>query len=256
MKRCLVAALFIAITCSAARSAPPVFKEKKYFGPIPWNSFSVAVGFLDGANFDYLTDYLDSWAKQGCGQAFGFDTFAELSLAPYARLAYERQLTPNHFLKLASSFSYLKTTSIGKECVIVPVDTTSESRVLDINQTFKVYLLSFDAGFSYYFVPPEVERFSPYAGAGFSAVLPFTRLTTPSTFNGKPYPNPAENISRNSLEAGLHLEFGMNYYVTNRYAFGIEGRYQMAHSKFFIHKSNFDLDYSGFTLSLNLIYLL
>jgi len=52
------------------------------------------------------------------------------------------------------------------------------------------------------------------------------------------------------------VEFGMNYYITNRYAFGIEGKYLMAHSKFYIHNSNFDLNYSGLALSLNLIYLL
>jgi opacity protein-like surface antigen len=258
MRKYLAAAVLVitVFTCSVARSAPPIFKEKKYFGPIPFNSFSLAVGFLDGANFDYLTDHLDDWAKQSCGQKFGYDDFEDLPIAPYARLAYERQLTPNHFFKIATSLSHLKVTSLGRECVLIAPDTTNNTILLDFTQTFRVYLLSFDAGFSYYFVTPEVERFSPYAGAGFSAVIPMARLKTESTYDGKPYDNPAANISRNSYEAGMHLEFGMNYYLTNRYAFGIEGRYQMAHSKFYIHKGNFDLDYAAFALSLNLIYLL
>jgi opacity protein-like surface antigen len=257
MKRYLVAAAFViaVFACSAAQSAPPIFKEKKYFGPIPWNSFSLAVGFFDGADIDYLTEGLDNWSKKNCAQRYGFDNFEALPLAPYARLAYERRLTPNHFFKAASSIAYLKTTGTGLECVpIIPPDTTGKNIALD--QTFKVYLLSIDFGFSYYFVAPEVERFSPYAGAGFSAVVPMARLETESTLNGVPYSNPDENVSRNSFEAGMHMEFGMNYYITNRNAFGIEGRYQMAHSKFYIHNSNFDLNYSGFTLSLNLIHLL
>jgi len=258
MKRYLVAAtLAIAVfACSAAQSAPPIFKEKKYFGPIPWNCFSFAAGFLDGANFDYLTEGLDNWSKKNCAQNFGFDNFEDLPLAPYARLAYERRLTPNHFFKVASSIAYLSTTGAGRECVSIAPDTTNYNIALDVDQTFSVYLLSTDFGFSYYFVAPEVERLSPYAGAGFSAVVPMARLKTESTLNGKPYSNPAENVSRNSFEAGMHVEFGMNYYITNRYAFGIEGKYLMAHSKFYIHNSNFDLNYSGFALSLNLIYLL
>jgi hypothetical protein len=258
MKGYLVAGVFLiaVFVSSAVQPAPPIYKERKYFGPIPWNSFSVGVGFYDGANFDYLTEHLDNWAKQRCGQKFGFDNFENLPLAPHIRLGFERQLTPNHFLKISSSLSYLKTTSLGTDCV--PTDTTRLN--LDINRTFKAYFFSLDAGFSYYFVTPEVERFSPYAGAGFSAIVPMARLKTKSTYQGDPYTNPAEtdseNVSQNSFEAGMHMEFGMNYYITNRYAFGLEGKYQMAHSKFYIHKGNFDLNYSGFTLSLNLIYLL
>ena len=49
---------------------------------------------------------------------------------------------------------------------------------LDIKRNFKVYLLTLEAGFMYYFTPPEPQRFSPYAGAGFAAVLTlFTFLT-------------------------------------------------------------------------------
>ena len=48
----------------------------------------------------------------------------------------------------------------------------------------------------------------------------------------------------------------MTYFITNRYAAGLEGKYQMSQSKFYIHDGNFDLNYSGFILSLNLIYYL
>ncbi len=237
------------LVCSVAQGAPPIFKEKKYFGPIPYNSLFLAVGFFDGADFTYLTEHLDNWAKARNGS----ETFEELSPAPYGRLSYERQLTPNHFFKGSASLSYIHTSSVGSYVAALP-DTNYD---LSIERTLKVYLLTLEAGFSYYFTPPEPQRFSPYVGAGFAAVVPMVRLDTESTkSDGTPFSNPAENVSQNSFQAGLHMEFGMTYFITNRYAAGLEGKYQMAQSKFDIHNGNFDLKYSGFILSLNLIYYL
>jgi len=253
----ILAALLVS---SAVLAAPPIFKEKKYFGPIPLNSFSFNFGFLDGPDFDYLTEHLDTWSKLRCGERFGYDTFEEIPLSPYFQVAYERQLTPNHFFRAGTSISYITQSSVGLDCVSVPTDTTPVTVALDIERTLKVYLLSFDFGFTYCFVTPEVQRFSPYAGAGFSSVVPLTRLDAEATRDGGPFPGYAETygekVSENSLQAGMHLEFGMKYYISNRYAAGMEGRYQMSQSKFDIHGANFDLKYSGFTLTLNLIYLL
>jgi hypothetical protein len=253
MKRYSILFLVVAslLVCSVAQGAPPIFKEKKYFGPIPYNSVFLAVGFLDGADFTYLTEHFDTWAKARNGS----DTFEELSPAPYGRLSYERQLTPNHFLRTSVSMSYIKTSSDGSYVTSVD-DTTNVA--LDIERTLKVYLLTLEAGFSYYFTAPAPQLFSPYVGAGFAAVVPMVRLDTESTrtSDGTPFSNPLESASRNSFEAGLHMEFGMTYFITNRYAAGLEGKYQMSQSKFYIHNGNFDLKYSGFILSLNLIYYL
>jgi hypothetical protein len=247
----LVLVVVSLLVCSVAQSAPPIFKEKKYFGPIPYNSFAVAAGFLDGADFTYLTEHFSNWANS---HGKGLDTFKELSPAPYGRLSYERQLTPNHFLKGSTTLSYISTSSVGNYIADIN-DTTKYA--LDIARTFKVYLMTFEAGFSYYFVAPEPQRASPYVGAGFAAVIPMVRLDTKSTrSDGSAFSNPSENVSRNSFEAGLHLEFGMNYFFSNRYAAGLEGKYQMAQSKFYIHGGNFDLKYAGFILSLNMIYYL
>ena len=252
MKRHLIAALLIVVicACSTAHAAPPIFKEKKYFGPMPFGSLSLSVGFLDGVDFTLLTDALNNWAVA----RHGYDTFGDLPLAPSARLSYEYQMTPNHVLKVSSTFTYLKQGSVGKYVAEYP-DTNYN---LDIARTLKVYLLTFEAGFSYYFVPPAPESFSPYAGAGFAAVVPLVRLDTESSLHssGAPFANPGENVSKNSFEAGLHMEFGMNYYLSNRFAMGMEGKYQMAQSKLTVHGGNFDLKYTGFILSLNLIYYL
>jgi opacity protein-like surface antigen len=252
MKRYSILVIVVAslLFCSIAQGAPPIFKEKKLFGPIPYNSFSMAVGFLDGADFTFLTEHLSDWAKAHHGS----DTFEELSPAPYGRLSYERQITPNHFLKGSASMSYINTSSVGSYVASVN-DTTNVA--LTSSRTLKVYLLTLEAGFSYCFIPPEPQRFSPYFGAGFAGVIPMVRLDTESTtLDGSPFANPTENVSQNSFQAGLHMEFGMTYYITNRYAAGLEGKYQMSQSKFDIHNGNFDLKYSGFILSLNLIYYL
>lgn len=252
MKRHLIAAILIAVICasSTAHAAPPIFKEKKYFGPMPFSNVSLSAGFLDGADFSLLTDALNNWAVARNGH----DTFGNLALAPSVRLSYEYQMTPNHFLKVSSSFSYLKQGSVGAYVAEYP-DTNYS---LDIARTLKVYLLTFEAGFSYYFVPPAPESFSPYAGAGFAAVVPLVRLDTESSLHetGQPFANPGENVSQNSFQAGLHLEFGMNYYLSNRFALGMEGKYQMAQSKFDVHGANFDLKYTGFILAINVVYYL
>jgi opacity protein-like surface antigen len=249
MKRVLVTAVLLAaLAASAVQAEPPVFKDKKYFGPIAHNGLSFGVGFLDGADFDYLFEHLDAWARA----RNGFDNWELIPISPYAHARYERQLTPNHYFKSVASLSYISSSSLGQYVAQFP-DTLL---LLDIERDFAVYLFAVDVGFSYCFITPAPQRFSPYTGAGFSAVVPMVRLDTRSFDNGKPFSNPAESISQNSFQAGLHFEFGMNYFISNRYALGLEGKYQMSQSKFDIHGGNFDLKYAGFMLTLNLTYFL
>jgi len=245
-----VAILFVSLlACSVARAEPPIFKEKKFFGPIPPNGLSLAIGFIDGADFDYLTEHFNTWAEA----RKGFDNFAEISTSPSGRLSYERQLTPNHFFKGTAGLSYIHTASDGYYVVAQP-DTNYE---LDIERSLKVYLVTFEAGFSYYFTPPEPQSFSPYVGAGFMAAVPMVRLETTSTkSDGTPFSSPEENVSRNSFEAGWHMELGLHYFITNRFAAGLEGKYQMAQSKFYIHNGNFDLSYASFVFSLSFTHYL
>jgi hypothetical protein len=248
MKRYVLLSIILAmIMVSAdADAAPPIFKQKKYFGPIPFNTVSISIGFIDGPSAEYLFDHLDNWAVQRNGR----DIYDDFATSPFARLGFERQVTPNHFIRTSFCFSYLKATSAGYYVAQYP-DT---NYALDIERTFEVFLLSVDLGFSYYIIPPEVRRFSPYIGGGFGFVFPLARLNTDSFSAGRPFSNPAENISRDSMQAGLHSEFGMIYYITNRYSATVEGRYQMAQSKFYIHEANFVINYAGFTLSMNFNY--
>ena len=252
MKRVFAIAVIVAsLAASSAQAEPSTFKDKKYFGPMGQNGLSVGVGFLDGCDFDYLFEHLDNWANA----RNGFDNWEFLSISPYGHVRYERQLTPNHFFKSVASLSRITSSSAGEYVATFP-DTTLDNLLLTFERDFEVYLFAVDIGFSYCFVVPEPQRFSPYTGAGFSAVVPFVSLETQCYDNGEPYDNPAENVSETSLQAGLHFEFGMNYYLSNRYALGVEGRYQMSQSKFDVHEGNFDLKYAGFVLTLNFTYFL
>lgn len=251
-----VLCLFVLIS-SEVQSAPPVFKEKKYFGPIPYNTFTIAGGFLDDPSAEYLMEHLDHWAEKRAGY-FNWEDF---EVSPFARLGYERQITPKHFIRTSLTVTYLEARGAGEYIgeITVPSPTpgypdTTINVPLSVNRTFMVYLVSLELGFTYYFFPPEVRHTSPFFGAGFSAVFPFEELKSDTYWEGRYIENPGENVSEKSLEAGLHLEFGIIYYLTNRYSTAIEGRYQMAQSKFHHHDANFDIRYSGFTLTLNLNY--
>lgn len=249
----VVTVLVVAIAAASVHAAPPLFKQKKYFGPIPFNTFTFAVGFLDGPTAENFTDYLSFWAEQ----RNGYDSWEYFTTSPFARVGYERQMTPNHFFRASASFGYLSTSSIGEYVASVyDVEGDSLRNVqLDIERDLKVYLFQLEAGFSYYFLSPEPRNFSPYIGAGLSAVIPLVRLETQSwEQDGTTFDNPGENVSRNSVEPGFHAELGLNYYISNRYSLGMEGRYQLSKSDFYHHGANFDIEYSGFTLTLDFNY--
>ncbi len=246
----LIPVLAMLFACQAA--AAPSYRQKKYFGPIPTNNFSFSMGFIDGPSDDYLTEHLGIWADLRGGE----DYFEGISTAPFVQIGYERMLTPFHFLRANVSFCYLKNRSIGYFFTLDPDPEADPPLMkLDFERELKIYYYSFDIGFGYYFVEPKVRTLTPYLSGGFSGVVPMVRLRTDSfRENGDVYDLPDENVEQNSYQAGLHAEFGMRYYITNRYGAGLEGRYQMSQSKFDIHNFNFDMDYSGLSLALSAYY--
>lgn len=246
----LTMALVIALIAANAHAKPPLFKQKKYYGPIPFNTVSFSLGFVDGPSAEYLIQHFNWWAVA----RNGYDEWEDFTTSPFARVGYERQMTPNHFFRTSLSFGYLKGKSQGEYVASVTQADTLANIALDIKRELAVYLFQLEAGFSYFFISPEPRSFSPYVGAGFAAVIPVVRLNTDSYSNGSPFSNPAETISRESLEVGFHAELGMIYYITNRYSAAMEGRFQQAQSEFYIHDANFDIDYGGFTLALNFNY--
>jgi hypothetical protein len=242
----IIVVLLAAVCTSEVSAQSGIYKRKKYFGAIPMNGASIFVGFLDGPDHEYLTEHLQTYARLRGGD----EDWSEWSTSFYARLGYQRQVSPNHFLVTNFNFAYLTAEGNGELYTITdPVVFVTTER------TLKTYLFSVDLGFNYYMVKPSVQKIAPYIGGGFSLVVPHEKLE--STFrrdDGSVYDAPGESVSETSFEPGVFGQFGITYYISNRWGAAMDGRYQITQSKFRIHEGNFDISYSGICLSLGLHY--
>lgn len=234
--------LFIAADASAQSS---LYKQKKYFGAIPMNGLNVFIGFLTGPDHKYLTEHLSDFAKKHDGK----ETWDDWSTLFHTRIGYQRQVSPNHFVVTNFNFSYMSTEGSGDLFTMTepPVYVTTE-------RTLTTYLFSLDVGFLYYMIKPSVQKIAPYIGGGFSAVVPHEKLDSTWRDDGTVYDNPGESVSETSFEPGVYGQFGINYYISNRWGATLDGRLQMTQSKFRIHGGNFDIDYSGLCMAVGLQY--
>lgn len=235
--------IFVAADASAQSS---LYKQKKFFGSIPMNGVNVFVGFLDGPDHQYLTDFLSEYAILHGGT----ETWDDWSTSFYTRIGYQRQVSPNHFLVTNFNFAYLTADGSGELFTMTdpPVYVTTE-------RTLTTYLFSLDVGFQYYMIKPEVQKIAPYIGGGFSGVVPYEKLE--STFrraDGTVVETPEDSVTETSFEPGVYAQFGINYYISNKWGVTLDGRYQMAQSKFKVYGGNFDIDYQGLCLALGLQY--
>jgi hypothetical protein len=241
-----VIVLLAAISASEASAQSGMYRKKKYFGAIPMNGASLFIGFLDGPDHKYLTEHLSNWAIQRGGN----ESWENWSTSFYTRLGYQRQVSPNHFLITNLNFAYLKAEGKGEFFTM-----TDPIVYLTTERTLTTYLFSLDVGFHYYMIKPSVQKIAPYIGGGFSLVVPHERLKSDfKEADGTPYSNPAESINETSLEPGIFGQFGITYYISNRWGTALDGRYQVSQSKFRIHGGNFDISYSGLCLTLGLHY--
>lgn len=246
MKRIASGVIIFALIliCMEPASAQRLFKERKKFGPVPIRSISLSVGFIDGPEANDLTDHLYRWALERGGDE-GKNIFDEIGTSPYMKVGFERLISREIFLTAALNFSYFKTESSGGY-----ITRTEPSIYLDMNRELSIYLFSLDLGLKYYMSKLEVKNLVPYFGGGFSAALPVVELDTELYDEGVPYTSSGGTVSETSLEEGMHAEFGLIYFITNRMSGSFEARYQMCQSKFDIHDANFDLRYRGITLAL------
>mgnify|MGYP001824502067 CR=1 FL=1 len=242
----VVLALLVIFASADVSAQSSLYKQKKYFGAIPMNGFNLFIGFLDGPDHKYLSEYLSEYAIQHGGT----ETWDEWSTSFYTRIGYQRQVSPNHFLVSNLNFSYLSAEGNGDFFTLTdPVEYVVSSR------TLTTYLFSLDVGFLYYMIKPEVQKIAPYIGGGFSAVVPYEKLET-SLINdeGEDVSTPEDSASETSFEPGVYAQFGINYYISNKWGATLDGRFQMAQSKFKIYEGNFDISYAGLCLALGLHY--
>jgi hypothetical protein len=242
----ILLALLVIFTAADVSAQSSLYKKKKFFGAIPMNGVSLFVGFLDGPDHKYLTEHLSTFAVLHGG----LETWEEWSTSFYTRAGYQRQISPNHFLVTNLNFAYLSAAGSGDLFTITdpPVYAMTD-------RTLATYLFSLDLGFLYYMIKPEVQKIAPYIGGGFSAVVPYEKLDT--TFrrdDGSVIDNPSETVSETSFEPGVYGQFGINYYISNKWGATMDGRFQMTQSKFRIHGGNFDVNYAGLCLAIGLQY--
>jgi len=242
----LAGALLVILAASDVSAQSSLYKQKKYFGAIPMNGVSLFVGFLDGPDHKYLTEHLNTFAVLRGGS----ETWEDWSTSFYTRAGYQRQISPNHFLVTNLNFAYLSADGNGELYTI-----SDPPEYVTTERTLTTYLFSVDLGFLYYMIKPEVQKMAPYIGGGFSAVVPYEKLDT--TFrrdDGSVLENPGETVSETSFEPGVYGQFGINYYISNKWGATMDGRFQMSQSKFRIHGGNFDVSYAGLCLAIGLQY--
>lgn len=246
----IVIALLVIFVATEASAQSSLYKQKKYFGAIPLNGVNFFVGFLDGPDHKYLTEHLSNFADDHHGS----ENWDDWSTSFYTRFGYQRQVSPNHFVVTNFNFSYLSAEGSG-----YLYTRTDPSVYVTTERTLTTYLFSLDVGFLYYMIKPEVQKIAPYIGGGFSAVVPHEKLdSTWRRDDGTVYDNPGESVSETSFEPGVYGQFGINYYISNKWGATLDGRIQIAQSKFRIQREymggNFDISYAGLCLALGLHY--
>jgi hypothetical protein len=249
MRRTISAAVaFLLIFAAADVSAQSsLYRKKKHFGPIPLNNVNLFVGFLDGPDHSYVTDYLNYFAEERLGS----ETWDDWSTSFYTRMGYQRQVSPNHFLVTNFNFAYLSANGSGEYGALGTTPVW-----VDTDRTLTSYLFSVDLGFLYYMLKPTVQKIAPYIGGGFSGVVPYEKLETTLTRqdDGTVYGEPGQTVSETSFEPGVYGQFGINYYTSNKWAVSLDGRFQMTRNKFRVEEGNPEIDYAGLCLSLGLQY--
>ncbi|MEE9270228.1 MAG: hypothetical protein V3V49_08200 [Candidatus Krumholzibacteria bacterium] len=235
----------------------PILKPRKYHGPIPRRSFTFSVGFLGGA------DNVDMWAHLDGLVPATFERFLfteDFSSGVQLDLTYTVKMHPQFAFRVKGGAGFLSSQSKGKTAAFAsPSDTIST--LVDFTREFDVTLLSVEASGIYYFQDASVDEFQVYLGGGFSMYFPIADFdeTVVSAATGASFRDLVADVSDTDTTPGVHGILGFLYHIRNSLAFNVEARAQLAQSKFVItaptasagvQPLSFDVDYTGFTLSL------
>jgi hypothetical protein len=236
--------------------AEPILKPKKYHGPIPQSSLSIAIGFYSGASAEEMWSYLDRQIDQPLQKELKTEDFGS---APNIDLVYNKKLHPNFAFRLKGGVAFLKSSSTGQLVPSPEVDTLGLAPLLDFNREFNTTLFSFEASALYYFQDASVDEFQMYLGGGFGFYLPWEKYEESYIDHDTGEPYGSREVEDTSVEPGVHAMLGALYHVKNDVALYLEGRVLLTQSKFTIDlptESNgiqpitFDTDYAGFVLAV------
>lgn len=231
--------------------ADPLIKPKKYHGPIPRKSLTLAFGFFGGAENQDFWLYLDGLVDQALRSETETNDF---SSSPALDLIFTNKVHPNFAMRARGGVSFLSSDSRGR---FVTQDTT----LVEFDRKFDVTLFALEVSGLFYFQDASVKEFQIFAGGGFDLFFPYQQWSSSTVNFNTGEPLASESLNQWSAEPGVHGILGMLYHFRNTWAITAEGRAQIAQSKFEIELPtisdgvqplNFDVDYTGFTLTLGI----
>jgi len=234
-------------------SAEPILKPRKYSGPIPERYFSISIGAFGGATNEEMWDFLD----RQIDDVFRDETETEdFGTALSLDACYAVKVHPQFAVRTRAGLSFLG--ADGKGVIDPNLPAPADTLLLRFDRGFDVLLFSIDATGLFFFQDASVKEFQTYIGGGFSLYIPYATYSEDRTDydTGKSYSS--YETSEWSFEPGVHAVLGFLYHFKPTMAFNMEGRVQMAQSKFEIvypttsgtQDLSFDVDYTGFILSV------
>ena len=230
-------------------SAEPILKPRKYEGPIPKRYFTISIGFLGGADNAEMWDLLD---RQVLSTVEGETQTEDFGASLAFDGSYTAKVHPQFAFRAKAGLSVLQSESTGKW-------KPADEGLLNFNRQFDVLLFTLDATALFYFQDASVKAFQTYAGIGLGAYFPYAKYTEELTDVGTGEPLPTTEQEQWDVQPGAHAILGFLYHINPTTAIGMEGRVQMAMSKFSLtfvdtvgntETGNFDVDYTGFVLGL------
>jgi hypothetical protein len=235
--------------------AEPILKPRKYHGPIPKKFFTFGIGVFGGADNEEMWNYLD---RQVDGPLRKETETNDFGAALQFDAAYTAKVHPQFALRAKAGLGILTSDSKGQFVPNVEPDSTGSRPLLNFERTFDVWLFSLEASGMYFFQDASVKEFQSYVGAGFSFFFPYQvfQETLADADTGAPYADRKQ--TQTELAPGVHAMLGFLYHIKPSVAFNMEGRVQMAQSKFTLNyltedgmqDLSFDVNYTGFVLSL------
>jgi hypothetical protein len=237
-------------------SAEPILKPRKYSGPIPRRYFTFGVGLFGGAENSLCNSdqyWRVAWVTNNeLERRIELGDFgASLSLDA----SYAVKIHPQFAVRTRAGLGIFKSES---SAFVLPRGGTTEPPLLRFERQFDVLLFSMDATGLFFLQDASVKEFQTYAGGGFSLCFPYAKYTENLTDSAttKPFPGGKEK-SDWGFQPGVHAVLGFLYHINSTIAFNVEGRVQIAQSKFTLdyltvdgmRPLNFDVDYTGFIIS-------
>lgn len=257
-RTCVASALAVCIAIAVLSppiesSAEPILKPKKYAGPIPKRYFSFSIGVLGGAENEDMWSFLDRQIDQPLKDLTQTEDFgAALDLSA----CFAVKVHPQFAVRTRAGLSILGSNSQGATDPNLPAP--ADTLLLGFDRNFDVLLFSIDASGLFFFQDASVKEFQTYFGGGFSLYMPYATYSEDLTDfdTGKPYSS--YETSQWSFEPGVHAVLGFLYHFKPTIALNMEGRVQMAQSKFEMEyettagrrELSFDVDYTGFIIGL------